>query len=126
MKRLSEQTAGPVNVERWRLFGIAANAAATVVVSQTLLGCHVHFKLRLFAGTAKTYEFTPQFFLDETLTDTVHALSPYSSKRRRDTINTRDGIYNSLTAGEKVALTLVTSPSGSGYAGIINVGVQVG
>lgn len=55
-----------------------------------------------------------------------HALSPYSSKGRRDTINTRDGIYNSLTAGEKVALTLVTSPSGSGYAGIINLGVQVG
>jgi hypothetical protein len=85
-----------------------------------------HFKLRLFAGTAKTYEFTSQFFFDETLTDTVHALSPYSSKGRRDTINTRDGIYNGLTAAAKAALTLATSPGGSGYAGIINLGVQVG
>ena len=59
---------------------------------------HVHFKLRLFAGTTKTYEFTSQFFFDETLTGTVHALSPYSSKGRRDTINSRDGIYNSLSA----------------------------
>ena len=56
----------------------------------------------------------------------MHALSPYSSKGRRDTINTRDGIYNSLTAAEKVTLTLATTPSGSGYAGIINLGVQVG
>ena len=87
---------------------------------------HVHFKLRLFAGTTKTYEFTSQFFFDETLTDTVHALSPYSSKGRRDTLNTRDGIYNSLSAAEKTALTLATSASGAGYTGIINLGVQVG
>jgi len=87
---------------------------------------HVHFKLRLFGGTTKTYEFTSQFFFDETLTDTVHALSPYSSKGRRDTINSRDGIYNSLSAAAKTALTLATSASGSGYAGIINLGVRVG
>jgi len=87
---------------------------------------HVHFKLRLFAGTAKTYEFTSQFFFDENLTNTVHALSPYSSKGRRDTLNTTDGIYNGLTAAAKAALTLQASPSSSGYAGIINLGVQVG
>jgi protocatechuate 3,4-dioxygenase beta subunit len=87
---------------------------------------HVHFKLRLFAGTTKTYEFTSQFFFDENLTNTVHALSPYSSKGRRDTFNTTDGIYNSLTAAEKAALTLQASASGSGYAGTINLGVQVG
>ena len=87
---------------------------------------HVHFKLRLFAGTSKTYEFTSQFFFDESLTDKVHALSPYSSKGKRDTLNTTDGIYNSLTSAEKSALTLATSASGDGYAGIINLGVQVG
>src|SRR4051812_22998167 len=85
---------------------------------------HVHFKLRLFAGTTKTYEFTSQFFFDETLTTTVHALSPYSSKGRRDTLNTNDGIYNSLTAAAKAALTLQAAASGSGYAGTINLGVQ--
>jgi protocatechuate 3,4-dioxygenase beta subunit len=87
---------------------------------------HVHFKLRLFAGTTKTYEFTSQFFFDETLTDKAHALSPYSSKGKRDTLNTTDGIYSGLSAAEKVALTLQTSVTDSGYAGIINLGVQVG
>lgn len=87
---------------------------------------HVHFKLRLFAGTAKTYEFTSQFFFDESLTDKVHALSPYSAKGRRDTLNTADGIYNSLSTAEKTALTLSTSVVGDGYAGVIDLGVQVG
>ena len=56
----------------------------------------------------------------------MHALSPYSAKGRRDTLNTSDGIYNSLSAAEKAALTLATSTTGEGYAGIINLGVQVG
>ncbi|HKW11386.1 MAG TPA: hypothetical protein VJO33_13470, partial [Gemmatimonadaceae bacterium] len=41
---------------------------------------HIHFKLRLFAGSTKTYEFTSQFFFAESLTDAVHAQSPYSAK----------------------------------------------
>lgn len=87
---------------------------------------HVHFKLRLFAGTTKTYEFTSQFFFDETLTDKVHALSPYSSKGKHDTVNTGDGIYDSLSTAAKAALTLQAAASGSRYAGVINLGVQVG
>jgi protocatechuate 3,4-dioxygenase beta subunit len=87
---------------------------------------HVHFKLRLFAGSTKTYEFTSQFFFDESLTDAVHAQSPYSSKGTRDTRNTTDGIYNSLSATEKAALTLQTTASGDGYAGVIDLGVRVG
>jgi len=87
---------------------------------------HVHFKLRLFAGSTKTYEFTSQFFFDDSLTDTVHALSPYSSKGSRDTRNTSDGIYNSLTAAQKTVLTLQTTKTSDGYAGIINLGVNVG
>jgi protocatechuate 3,4-dioxygenase beta subunit len=87
---------------------------------------HIHFKLRRFAGATKTYEFTSQFFFDETLTSTVHALSPYSSKGTRNVVNTTDGIYNGLSAAEKAALTLQTSKTSDGYAGIINLGVKVG
>lgn len=87
---------------------------------------HVHFKLRLYAGSAATYEFTSQFFFDESLTDTVHALSPYSSKGRRTTLNSTDGIYGSLSATEKAGLTLQTSTSGDGYAGVIDLRVRVG
>ena len=39
MKRVLDPSAAPVDVDRRRLFGIAANAAATVIVSQTLLAC---------------------------------------------------------------------------------------
>jgi len=87
---------------------------------------HVHFKLRLFAGSAKTYEFTSQFFLDESLTDVVHARSPYAAKGTRNVRNSTDGIYNSLSSAEKSALTLQTTQEGTGYSGVINLGVQVG
>ena len=87
---------------------------------------HIHFKLRLFAGATKTYEFTSQFFLVESLTSTVHANSPYNSRGQRNTLNSTDGIYNSLSAAAKSALTLATSQTSNGFAGIINLGVAVG
>jgi protocatechuate 3,4-dioxygenase beta subunit len=87
---------------------------------------HVHFKLRLFAGTTKTYEFTSQFFFDESLTSTVHASTPYNSRGTRNTLNSTDGIYNSLSAAAKTVLTLQAASSGDGYTGVINLGVAVG
>lgn len=88
---------------------------------------HIHFKLRIFAGSTKTYEFTSQFFMNESLTSAVHALPPYSSKGTRNTLNTTDGIYNSLSAAQKAALTLATTPNANGgYNGVISLGVQVG
>jgi protocatechuate 3,4-dioxygenase beta subunit len=87
---------------------------------------HVHFKLRLFAGSTKTYEFTSQFFFDDALTDAVHALSPYGAHGTRDMRNAADGIYASLSAAERSALTLQASRSGGGYAGVIDLGVRVG
>jgi protocatechuate 3,4-dioxygenase beta subunit len=86
---------------------------------------HIHFKLRLYTGSTKYYEFTSQFFMDETLTSTVHANSPYNTRGQRNTLNTTDGIYNSLTAAEKVALTLQTTKTTDGYSGVINLGVSV-
>jgi protocatechuate 3,4-dioxygenase beta subunit len=87
---------------------------------------HVHFKLRIIAGTTTTYEFTSQFFFEEALTSAIHANSPYDTRGQRNIINTTDGIYNSLSATQKSALTLQASQSGDGYAGAINLGVQVG
>jgi protocatechuate 3,4-dioxygenase beta subunit len=87
---------------------------------------HIHFKLRLYAGSSKTYEFTSQFFFDDTLTDSVYTQSPYSSRGSRSTRNASDGIYNSLSANDKAGLTLQTSKTAEGYAGVINLGVNVG
>jgi protocatechuate 3,4-dioxygenase beta subunit len=86
---------------------------------------HVHFKLRLLAGASTSYEFTSQFFFDETLTDAVHALSPYKEKGRRDRMNSNDGIFNGLSAAEKTALTLQTVKDKNGYAGVITLAVRV-
>ena len=86
---------------------------------------HIHFKLRLFAGSTKTYEFTSQFFFDDTLTDSVYTQSPYSARASRDTRNANDGIYNSLSTTDKEGLTLQTSRTSDGYAGVINLGVNV-
>ena len=70
---------------------------------------HIHFKLRLYAETTKSYEFTSQFFFNNTLTDAVYTVSPYSSRGTRDTRNASDGIYNSLSTTDKAGLTLQTS-----------------
>ena len=86
---------------------------------------HIHFKLRLFVGSTKTYEFTSQFFMDEALTSIVHATSPYSTRGQRNTLNSTDGIYNSLSTAAKAALTLATTKTTGGYAGVINLGVAV-
>ena len=87
---------------------------------------HIHFKLRLYAGTTKSYEFTSQFFFNDAFTDSVYTKSPYSARSARDIRNANDGIYNGLSANDKAALTLTTSPAAAGYAGVINLGVSVG
>jgi protocatechuate 3,4-dioxygenase beta subunit len=88
---------------------------------------HIHFKLRLITGQTTTYEFTSQFFFDELTTSTVYGNSPYKERGTRDRLNTQDGIYNSLTAAEKAALTLRTTPNlTGGYDGEIDLVVQVG
>ena len=87
---------------------------------------HIHFKLRLYAGSTKTYEFTSQFFFDDAFTDSVYTQSPYVSRGSRNTRNANDGIYNSLSSTDKAGLTLQTSKTSDGYAGVINLGVNVG
>src|SRR6476620_11944046 len=87
---------------------------------------HIHFKLRLYAGSPRTYEFTSQFFFDDAFTDSAYTQSPYSSRGSRSTRNANDGIYNSLSSNDKAALTLQTSTTNGSYAGVINLGVNVG
>ena len=87
---------------------------------------HIHFKLRLFAGATRTYEFTSQFFFDEALTSVVHAASPYNTRGTRNTRNSTDGIYNGLTTAQKSALTLSTTKTTDGYSGVINLTVNLG
>jgi protocatechuate 3,4-dioxygenase beta subunit len=80
---------------------------------------HIHFKIRLFSGSQKTYEFTSQLFFEESIINQAYTQSPYSSRGTPNTSNSRDGIYNS--GGSQLLLSL--SPSGQGYASTFNIGL---
>jgi len=75
---------------------------------------HIHFKIRTTSTTSDPYEFTSQLFLDDALTDQVHAQAPYASKGQRDTRNARDDIYRG--GGDQLLLNAVPLESG-GYTG---------
>ncbi|HKX33541.1 MAG TPA: hypothetical protein VJ302_38035 [Blastocatellia bacterium] len=81
---------------------------------------HIHFKIRLFAGSQRTFEFTSQLFFDDTLTDQVFTLAPYNTKSARGTRNSNDGIYN----GGGSQLLLTVTPDGTGYTATFNIGVS--
>jgi uncharacterized protein (TIGR03437 family) len=73
---------------------------------------HFHYKIRLFAGTTRTYEFTSQLMFDDTLTDQVFTQSPYSARPNRNTRNSNDNIYQS---GGSTLLLNLTSDGQGGY-----------
>jgi protocatechuate 3,4-dioxygenase beta subunit len=80
---------------------------------------HIHFKIRLFTGSEKTFEFTSQFFFDDALTDQIFMLAPYNTKAARDTRNSNDGIYNE--GGSQLLLNV--APDGDGYTASFKIGV---
>jgi protocatechuate 3,4-dioxygenase beta subunit len=81
---------------------------------------HIHFKIRLFTGSQKTYEFTSQLYFDDSFTDQVYTQSPYNTRGSRDTRNSRDGIYRN--GGSQ--LTLTAAQSGQGYAATFDIGLE--
>jgi protocatechuate 3,4-dioxygenase beta subunit len=84
---------------------------------------HIHFKIRTGLGEGETsfYEFTSQWFFDESLTDQVHAQAPYASKGQRTLRNEGDRIY-----GQSGGQTLLDiARSGDGYAATFDIGLQM-
>jgi protocatechuate 3,4-dioxygenase beta subunit len=84
---------------------------------------HIHFKLRTLSSSGSvTSEFTSQLFFNESITDLVHATSPYNTKGYRDTLNSEDNIYQN--GGSQLLL----SPAGntaSGYAATMDIGLNI-
>ncbi|GJG88838.1 hypothetical protein tb265_40190 [Gemmatimonadetes bacterium T265] len=128
--RARQPGAGPKFLRGYQVTDATAAAHFQTVYPGWYAGraVHVHFKLRLYAGAAKTYEFTSQFFFDDALTDRVHAgAAPYSARGPREVRNVDDGVFNELGAAERGALTLRAAPApGAGYAGVIDLAVRVG
>lgn len=85
---------------------------------------HIHFKVRTYSGTTKSFEFSSQLFLDDAATDAVYKSVPYSSRPNRDTRNQNDMVYTSN--GNSGAMLLVTPmPTGTGYAATFAIGLNV-
>ncbi|TMC80802.1 MAG: intradiol ring-cleavage dioxygenase [Chloroflexi bacterium] len=86
---------------------------------------HIHFKIRTFSGTSKTYEFTSQLFFDDATTDLVYKNASYSARPSRDTRNQADMVYTSNGNSGAMLLASLT-PSGAGYAAAFAIGLNLG
>lgn len=84
---------------------------------------HIHFKVRLFTGTQRTFEFTSQLYFDDAITDLVHAQPPYNTRGPRDTRNNRDGIYTQNNAGAQLLLNL--NKCVEGYVATFDIGLRM-
>ena len=83
---------------------------------------HLHFTIRTRGTNSEDYQFTSQFFLDDNLTDQVHALEPYVSKGQRDIRNANDNIFNG--GGDQLLLNLEGDTT-NGYTTAFNVGLDL-
>ena len=83
---------------------------------------HIHFTVRTAGADGNDYQFTSQFFFDDTLTDQVHAQEPYASKGQRDTRNSNDNIF--MGGGDQLLLNL-QGDNTNGYTSAINIGLDL-
>lgn len=83
---------------------------------------HIHFTIRTKAADGQDYQFTSQFFFDDTLTDQVYAFEPYASKGQRNTLNTNDNIF--LGGGDQLLLNLQGDTT-NGYTGAMTIGLDL-
>ncbi len=80
---------------------------------------HIHFKIRTTGTNSQSYEFTSQFFFDDTLSDQMYTQAPYSQHTNRDTRNASDSIYQ----GGGNQLVLALTKSGDGYTTTFPIGL---
>jgi protocatechuate 3,4-dioxygenase beta subunit len=91
---------------------------------------HIHVKVRTFEGAEKTFEWTSQFYLDDSVSDKVESQPPYSSHGPRPLKNVQDSIYAGPStdgmlqsnAGSRLMLNL--TKDAQGYLGTFNIGVE--
>ncbi len=84
---------------------------------------HIHFKVRTSPAGTQAYEFTSQFYFDETFTDRVHAGQPYATHSGQRTRNERDGIYKD--GGPQLTLAVAEAAAG-GYQATFDLAMKPG
>lgn len=91
---------------------------------------HIHIKVRNFEGSQKTFEWTSQFYLPNSVNEQVHTQPPYSDRGPVDVVNEQDGIYAGgstdglvqSNTGERLVLNATGDERG--YSGTFNVVVD--
>lgn len=93
---------------------------------------HIHIKVRTFEGSNENFEWTSQFYLNNSITEQVHTQPPYSDHGQPELTNEEDGIYSGPStdgliqsnAGEHLMLNMTHDEEGQGYIGTFNVVVN--
>ncbi len=89
---------------------------------------HFHFKIRRYnASSQQTFEFTSQWFIDDTINDAVLSNAPYNSRGDRSVRNSNDNIYANRQADNTLVgshLTLNVSDTAEGKLGTFSVGID--
>jgi protocatechuate 3,4-dioxygenase beta subunit len=93
---------------------------------------HIHVKVRTFEGSNETFEWTSQFYLNNSITEQVHTQPPYSNHGQPDMTNEEDGIYTGAStdgliqanAGQHLMLNMTQEQEDQGYLGTFNVVVD--
>ena len=91
---------------------------------------HIHIKVRTFDGQEKTFEWTSQLYIADSVSAEVHEQSPYKNHGQPDIKNMGDGIYAGASTdglvqsstGKHLMLSVVKK--GQDYVGSFNVGVE--
>ena len=92
---------------------------------------HIHVKVRSLEGTQNPFEWTSQFYLNNSINELVHKQLPYSDHGPVSMLNEQDGIYAGpstdglvqTNTGKHLMLNLTKDQQRS-YTGIFNIGVN--
>jgi len=80
------------------------------------------FQLKIRSGLASpTSTFTTQLFLDDRITNLMHAQQPYASHGQCDALNSTDHVYAQGGSQTQLALTQTSQ----GYAATLTIGLDV-
>lgn len=92
---------------------------------------HIHVKVRSAEALQNPFEWTSQFYLNNSINEQVHKQPPYSDHGPVAMLNEEDGIYAGpstdgliqANAGKYLMLDLSEDPKG-GYIGTFNIGIN--
>ncbi len=122
---LSEGTAGKDFLRGYQMTDASGKAVFKTVYPGWYNGraVHIHFKLRTVVNGKVTGEFTSQVFFDDTVSDAVYTVAPYTGKSgKRNVLNGNDMIYKN--GGSQMLLSL-RGDAKTGYSATFDVGLNI-